>query len=227
MKTKQFCIFLQMTGLALLIFAVGMTSIVNAGYTVYSGSVGDWGYGQAIENGFVIAGTFEPGFDVSRYKFIYGMDDVGNMDSTGYSQAIVDGVFRPLGNGTHTVPNGTDDDYIYPHGYFSGFAATSDPDHYGSKIYLFCFNDETQGNVLFAIFTSTNPSWVLGSENRTLYASDADRFVFGSKGYGDFDIELQGLPMPEPSTIVILSSGLLTLCFVAKRSRRRRKDVPY
>src|SRR5688572_17685339 len=52
-----------------------------------------------LNDNFVIAGTFAPGFQVSQYKFAYG-DPSGNLYNDHYAYAVADGNFRPIGPGT-------------------------------------------------------------------------------------------------------------------------------
>lgn len=198
--------------LAFLIVGCGIASHVDARYVTYSGTISEEGY--PLENGFVVAGTFIPGFDPYQFFWVYG-DEVGNGLPSSYSDAVDDGAFRPLGPNTLTNSSGVFTDTIYVNG----------SSHYSSQVWLFCFNHPSPSTGILALCTSTNASWVLDAQDRTLYASDVDQFAYGQPGQG-FDIELGIAPMPEPSTIAILCSGVVFLGIMFGTKKRKNKYTP-
>ena len=192
-----------------LIVLIASASVASATMVEYTGQVTVGG--QPAENTFVIAGTFDPAFEPSSYKFVYGVDEAGNMGSTQYSQAIADGNFRPIGNGTHTSASG----------FFNGSGTASEIS--GSPIYLFVLSDQDRPGpsdpdlaTLFALATSS--SWFADDIN-VIDGSEADSFVFGQ--LDGSAIELQGLPFPEPASGVLMISGILLALPMFRRRRFR------
>lgn len=152
--------------------------------------------GEPVAGGYVIAGTFNPLFQPWSYKYEYGMDEGGNMDSPNLSQAIADGNFLPIGSGTHTAIDGE----------FSGSGFNSAGP--GLPVYIFAFSSfEPDESEYFAL--ATNPAWVTGASNLSLNAANAQVFVFGQKSGAS--IALQGLPMPEPAGLALMTLGLVMM----------------
>ena len=164
--------------------------------------------GMPVVNGFAIAGTFASGFDPYDYKYVYGMDEWGNMDETHYSDAVADGNFLPIGGGSWTNTSG----------YFSGAGTTYAPE--GTTLWLFVFdNPDPNAAANFGLGTSTS-LWKVPAvgENFTLDTGRMNAFVFGSPGGGR--IVVGGLPIPEPGTAILAffaPGGLLAV----RRWRRR------
>lgn len=79
--------------LGLISAALCSREIQAAEITFEGNVVGDFTLGTAR------LGTFNPEFDPFQYKFAYGIDAVGNMDSPNYTRAVSDGNFRPIGGG--------------------------------------------------------------------------------------------------------------------------------
>ena len=170
-----------------LVVFLASVSVASATMVEYTGQVTI--RGRPVQNAFVIAGTFDPGFDPTTYGCFYGIGGC-NMDSTRYSQAITDGNFRPIGNGTHTTASGD----------FAGSGNASDIS--GSSIYLFVFKDGRESGPsdpdlakFFALATSTEMSWIAGDIN-VIDGSDANRFVFGGNNEGSIDLTSQKFSPP-------------------------------
>lgn len=161
-------------------------------------------YGAPVTTGYVIAGTFKPTFDPYLYKHAYGIDDAGNMDSPRLTQAIADGNFIPIGSGANVAPDGS----------FSGSGVTALSA--GTKVWVFAF-DNVNADAAQNFALASQPKWMTSPNAVTLYGGDATEFVFGFK-FGD-QISLSVLPMPEPSSLLMVCTAL----GVAAASARRRR----
>jgi hypothetical protein len=158
---------------------------------------------------FAIAGTFTPSFDPNNYSCVYGSDNFCNMNSTQYSHAVADGNFLPIGAGTLTNASGG----------FDGTGTTNAPT--GTPIYLFLFNNPNpDAATLFALATSSNPFYRVpsGGGTTTLFASQANSFVFGFPGGNG--IVLNSFPIPEPSTLSLAALGFALLLGMQKCRKR-------
>lgn len=169
---------------------------VQAQMVSYNGGVTQ--NGAPVANGFVIAGTFAPGFDVDSYKYVYG-DESGNLlGLPHYSQAVADGNFRPIGDGALTLPDGS----------FAG--SGSNETGVGRLVYLFAFDKPNPADSWFFAM-ATNPAWVTGSDSfLNISADEATQFPFGEK-FGA-TLGLQIMPFPEPSSLslaIVVGSALL------------------
>jgi hypothetical protein len=173
---------------------------------LYGGSFGPFAPFQPVVNGFVVAGTFAPGFNPSSIPVVYG-DFAENVGSDYYAKAVADGNIRPIGPGTFT--DGT--------GHFSGSGMTSDPT--GTRIYLFGFwTPVPASSGLFSTLgTSSDASFLVPTVGgtTTVDASTANQFFFG--GTHNNGISLGVLPFPEPSTFILAAVGFVTLAAFAVR----------
>ena len=168
--------------------------------------------GEPVENAFVIAGTLGPDLNAVRYVCFYG-DASCNMLSSHYAQAVADGNFRPIGDGTHTSASGS----------FNGSGSASDIS--GLPIYLFVLSDQDRPGPsdpdlarLFALASSTDPSWIAGDIN-IIDGQDANVFVLGSRN--GTAIEVLSGPVPEPASGVLMISGILLALPMFRRRRFR------
>jgi hypothetical protein len=156
------------------------------------------GNGSPVVNGRVIAGTFKPGFNVSNYTCTYG-DFVCNLNNNNYSQAVADGNFIPLDAGVLT--NST--------GLFQGVGVSN---AVGSKIWFFGFlgQNPVPINLAEVLATSSDLSFTVPSTGTmTVNAVLANQFVLGQKFNNG--IAVTGVPIPEPSTLLLLGLGAISL----------------
>ena len=160
----------------------------------YSGSLFDE-HGDPVGGGYVIVGTFAPGFDPynggneegTRYNCVYG-DSVCNLNSGAYDSAVSDGNFIPIGAGTITMLQG---------GFF-GAGTTSAPA--GTPIWLFAFEDTSRDSFFQVLATSS--TWQVPGQPpgfASLDASDADLFVMGTSH--PLGVALSVIPFPEPCSL--------------------------
>jgi hypothetical protein len=151
-------------------------------------------------------GTFNPDFNPFRYKLTYGIDSAGNMCSPNYSRAVSDGNFRPTGDGS------------FVDGHLSGVGDASSIG--GQQLWIFLFDEVNPDRAQhFALFSGSTHSWLAPSDagSSHIFADWADVFVFGSGGRGQ-PVELQVLPFPEPSPLLLLGTcGLLIAAIGAFR----------
>jgi hypothetical protein len=165
-------------------FAIGRAAhgqVVN-----YAGSVSN--QGAPVSSGFIIAGTFKPTFDPYSYKFVYGIDEFGNMNETMYSQAIADGNFIPIGSGALTQGDGSLTG--------SGIALGK----VGQQVYLFAFNGPNP-DLADNFALASHPAWVISNQGVSINTSQATQFVFGQPVGGA--LGLQVLPVPEPGSLAL------------------------
>lgn len=170
----------------------------------YSGQiVGDpWGSGSSQSPIFVVAGVFSSTFDPGRYKYAYGLDDVGNMDRPHLDNAIADGNFIPIGVGKTLSPIGQGRYSITATGEGMG----------GCRVWVFAHTGEFPG-ATFALFSSDLPSWTIpadGVGTMSISSADANLFVFTGGKVGDA-VAMQGMPFPEPSTSAAFGFGMAIL----------------
>lgn len=187
-----------------------LTQAVTAATVQYSGSV-FFNFGTPIVGGYVVAGTFAPGFDPynggqhsgTNYNCVYG-DDVCNLNPGAYDAAVSDGNFIPIGTGTVTDQNGR----------FSTSGSTSTPA--GTPIWLFAFEDNSRDSGYQVLASSSNPAWQTPSQPTgvtTLTASDANLFVLGTSH--PRGVALRGIPIPEPSSMALSVLGCLAVLVAA------------
>lgn len=166
-------------------------SSVRSGQVTFEGSVID----EASELAVARLGTFNPDFNPFSYSVAYGIDSYGNMSTPNYNRAVSDGVFRPIGEGSVV------DGHLAGVGNAIGIE--------GQQLWLFVFegtNPDNAGN--FALFSGSTDLWRAPADTGSsqLFANSADIFVFGNGGGGG-PISLQILPMPEPSSLLLLGAG--------------------
>ena len=169
------------------------TTVATAAATVnYQGYLyGE--FGSPAYGGFIIAGTFAPGFNPETIACVYG-DESCNVGTEYYTLGVNDGTIRPIGDGVTTDSNG----------FFSGTGTTSEIA--GSPIYLFGFPPFSSAEGVVA--TSNHPSFLVPPTDgsTTLDASLANSFVFGYQtGNG---IAVAVLPFPEPSALALVVIAL-------------------
>ena len=169
---------------------LGCVTVCQAATISYSGRVYDE-MGQPLIGGYVVAGTFAPSFDPSRYSCFYG-DNACNLGSQAYDRAVADGNFVPAGPGGFTGVTGL-------------FTLAGDSTAAGSPVWLFAFEDEGRDSFFQALATSGAANWLVptGSGSTTLSAVQADRFVLG--GDHPNGIQLSVVPFPEPGAFVWLA----------------------
>ncbi|BBO33193.1 PEP-CTERM sorting domain-containing protein [Lacipirellula parvula] len=180
----------------------GATQLANAATVNYQGQLTN--YGAPVTTGYVIAGTFKPTFNPYSYKYVYGIDSAGNMDSPRLTQAIADGNFIPIGSGANVAADGS----------FSGSGVTALSA--GTKLWIFAFdnvNADAAGNFALA----SHSTWLTSPSTVSLNGADALEFVFGFK-FGN-QISLNVLPVPEPSSLLMVGAAV----GVAVASARRRR----
>jgi hypothetical protein len=155
-----------------------------------------------LNDNFVIAGTFAPGFQVSQYKFAYG-DPSGNLHNDHYARAVADGNFRPIGPGTLANSQGA----------FAGSGSTNGIDDL--SIWIFMFEGQpnpSQGLFYLALVSGTGPTWKVQNDGSTnISTSTANIFVFGRAAGGGV-VGLNVAPFPEPGSALLVSvagAGLL------------------
>jgi hypothetical protein len=178
------------------------TQLAGAGTVNYQGQLTN--YGNTVTSGYVIAGTFKPTFDPYSYKYAYGIDSAGNMDSPRLTQAIADGNFIPIGAGANVAADGS----------FSGSGVTALSA--GTKLWIFAF-DNVNADAAGSFALASHSTWLTSPSTVSLNGMDASEFVFGFK-LGD-QISVNILPMPEPSSLLMLGAAL----GVAVASVRRRR----
>ncbi|MBN1908970.1 MAG: PEP-CTERM sorting domain-containing protein [Pirellulales bacterium] len=184
-------------GLVALAGMAFVTANVEAGQVYYGGSVGWGGNDDPVQYGFVIAGTFAPSFDPLFYNMVYGGGPGSGIETTRYSQAVKDGNWIPVAPGTLT---GKDGKYLG--------VGTTKPSQIGEQLFVFCFNDPDPNKATrLALCTSSIADWTAGSTNY-LYAKDANVIIYGSDS-NKYDVALQAVMfVPEPSTVILLLTGL-------------------
>ena len=177
---------------------------VRAAVVDFSGSLYD-SSGSVAVNALVVAGTFKPGFAVSSYSCVYG-DDVCNLNDQNYNQAVADGNFIPIDSALTSL-----------NGVFGGSGLS---DAVGSPIWLFGFPSTSTvplpGHVEVLAISSDSSFIVPPTGSTTVYTFLADTFALGNKLRGG--IQLNGIPIPEPTTAVL--GILLVACSLATRCRR-------
>jgi hypothetical protein len=162
----------------------------------YSGVLTENSFGPSgpLNDDFVIAGTFKPGFDVNPYDFIYG-DAFGNLSPHHYTQAVADGNFRPIGSGTLADATGA----------FSGSGTATGID--GLPIWVFMFADRPEPQRLFflALVSGTGPEWRVQNDGATtLDTATANVFHFGQPAGGGA-VAMNVAPFPEPGSAAVLA----------------------
>ena len=194
MKTQTWVI---PTVLALLVLTGA--SPANAAATVdyygqlYIGS----GY---LSGGFVVAGTFAPGFVSANYFQVYSLSGF-------YSDSVADGGFRPIGSGVLTDANG----------FFSGSGTTNEPP--GTQIYLFGFNVSNPDLATHGFLaTGSDPSFLIPADmtSTSIHPSQVSSILFGVQFGGDA-IGVGPLTVAEPTSFALTLPSLLILF---RRSRR-------
>jgi hypothetical protein len=193
---------------AFVLALVGLGSqCVSAAVVGYSGRV-FLGF-TPVENGYVVAGTFAPGFDASNYTCFYG-DEVCNLNSGAFESAVTDGNFLPIGFGELTDSSG----------FFSAAGTTAAAT--GTPIWLFAFADDSADSFFQVLASSTDSSWLVPSQPAgitELVASDANIFVMGESH--PLGVSLSVIPFPEPSALLLLCLGALGVAAL-RRSRGSR-----
>lgn len=189
---------------------------VIAAQITYTGTVYSLNPVCAFPDGLSVRlGIFNPAFDPFRYKFVYGVDDAGNMNETGYNRAVGDGNFTPLGSGFGF--RGVDSWKFIGSANVQGIA--------GQRLWLFLFDNRNPNQAsTMALFSGSDSSW-FGPPNNgqvTIDASTADIFVFGGGGRGG-QIELGILPFPEAPTWSLLGLGLISLLARLRRQHSNCK----
>lgn len=167
---------------------------VNFEGYIFNGSSGPlWG-------GSVIAGTFAPGFNPNDIDCVYG-DSYCNVGAEYYNLGVADGTIRPIGGFAFADSSG----------FFSGSGVTNEPA--GTPSYLFGFHPMQQYSAVLA--TSGDASYLVPAMGGTtsVHTSKASSFVFGFK-QGQA-IAVDGTPIPEPTTLLLLlvTTWFSTLCF--------------
>ncbi|WP_428304031.1 PEP-CTERM sorting domain-containing protein [Lacipirellula sp.] len=178
-------------------------NVANAGIVNYQGQLTN--YGATVTSGYVVAGTFKPTFNPDNYKYVYGIDSAGNMDSPRLTQAIADGNFIPIGAGANVAPDGSFSG--------SGFTALSA----GTKLWFFAF-DNVNADLAANFALASHSTWLTSPSTVALNGMDASEFVFGFK-LGD-QISVNVLPMPEPSSLLMLGAAV-GVAGISVRLRRR------
>jgi hypothetical protein len=136
---------------------------------------------------------------------------VCNMDDNGFQRAVSDGNLFPIGAGTLADANGM----------FNGSGVTSAAP--GTPIFLFAFGGpDSSGsiqNVAFA--SSTDSSFLVPAPGGTanLDASLANLPILGGSPVFDGLVLSGGLPMPEP-TSVVLGWACVFVVLTPRRHRR-------
>lgn len=161
--------------------------------------------GTPVSGGFVIAGTFAPGFEPFEYNCVYG-DGSCNLLSGAYDSAVADGNFIPIGPGTNTDLNGA----------FFAVGDTFEPA--GTQLWLFAFEDNSRDSFFQVLASSSSMGWQVPTQPTgltLLTASDAELFVLGASH--PQGVALSVIPFPEPSSWALSVLG----CFAALGTRSR------
>ena len=140
----------------------------------YHGYLYEHPQGPPVGGGFVVAGTFAPGFDPSSYFDLFG-DEFGNVAPNHYSNAVAAGAFRPIGSPLTTSGDG----------FFNGSGSTTALE--GSSVYLFAFRIHPDfGDIAGVITTGSSPTFTVPAQggSTTIDAALADVVVFGSPAHG-------------------------------------------
>ena len=165
--------------------------------------------GAPHRNGFVIAGTFAPGYDPFRYAFSIDTEG-GNIVGGEYDKAVADGDFFPIGTGGLTDAAGA---------FALSGTTAADP---GTPIWLFAFDRPVAEGWTQVLATSPLANWRAPAADGTtsLAASEAETFVLGrSNPQG---VALSIVPFPEPTAALAwLGLALLPL----RRTRRAKVSV--
>lgn len=164
-------------------------------------SVGYSGYlysefGAPVVGGYVVAGTFSPD---TVFEGTY-VDDVGDWLGGAYDNGVTAGFFSPIGNGTLTNTEG----------FFSSFGISSAPA--GRPIWLFAFEDDSRDSFYQVLASSDDFSWQVPNQpsgHTTINAVDANMFFIGNSH--PQGIELSVVPFPEPTSLVLMLLGSVTL----------------
>ncbi|MGC8988711.1 MAG: hypothetical protein ACP5MD_01155 [Verrucomicrobiia bacterium] len=139
------------------------------------GTVSGWNPVYAPSLFAVTLGVFTMG--PWRYPYVYGVDEYGNMNETGYSKAVGDGNFISL-DSTFAIKRGENR-------VFKGTATVSGCE--GQQLWLFVFGDRDPDRAdRFALCSGSDSSWFVppGDATVTIDTSTADMFVFGYGGHG-------------------------------------------
>src|SRR3954470_2865172 len=192
----------------ILVVAVILSSaqLASAATVNYSGVLTEFS-GAQLSDDWVIAGTFAPGFNVNLYWWTFG-DGAANWLPTHYANAVATGTFRPIGSGT--FPN--------VQGAFSGTGSTTGIDN--QPIWIFMFQNAAPSTSPFmALISSTDPSWRVQNDGlANINTSTANLFSVGHRTSGGA-IQLEGAPIPEPSTCLLVGACLATSLRRVRRAR--------
>lgn len=193
--------------------AIAGTALLQASAACADATVSYHGYlyNQAltpIQGGFVIAGTFDPGFNPASYFAVYG-DAFGNVAAGHYSAAVAAGTFRPVGLPVNTSASG----------FFSGSGTTTAAA--GTSIYLVAFPEHPDlGGTFGVLGTGIDPTFrvpdAMGSTD--IDAALANQFYWGRHVNGGVGVGT--LPIPEPSTLGALIVGAAFRVVTGAKSRR-------
>jgi hypothetical protein len=184
------------------------TQVASAATVNYSGVLTESPFPNGpLNDDFVIAGTFRPGFNVSLYNFTYG-DLSGNLFPDHYARAVADGNFRPISPGTLANTQGA----------FSGSGTTTGIDDV--PIWVFMFDGQPQPShfpFYLALVSGTGAEWRVQNDGATtINTATANIFKFGEPA-GNGVVRLNVAPFPEPSAALLAPA--LGALLVRRRAR--------
>jgi len=172
----------------------------------YSGKI--YFSGAPVVGGYVIAGTFKPGFSPSTYTYAYG-DSSGNLEPMAYDRAVADGNFLPIGSGALTSFGGA----------FSASGTTSAVA--GTPVWFFAFQDNSRDSFFQVLASSSNASWQTPTQPdgvTSFNVNTANQFIMGAP-YLD-GLQLTVIPFPEPSAAAIAMLGVIGAAMWKSRQAR-------
>jgi hypothetical protein len=195
--------------LALMAAVLAPADMASADANVnYSGKLLHSPGGLPVDGGFVIAGTFAPGFEPSTYFQVYG-DGSGNVAPNHYMNATFAGSFLPIGLPVLTTAAG----------FFAGSGTTNAAA--GTPVYVFAFPVHPDlGQQFGVIATGSDAAFLVpaGMGSTSINFNLANNFLFGSGTANG--LAAGQLPIPEPHTFVLTVIGAAAISGFRTAQRR-------
>lgn len=200
---------LQSLAIASAIFLIqSISSAATVNYQGVISELGGYNPPGPLNDDWVIAGTWAPGFTVGNWWCVYGSAGC-NIGPNMYSRAVADGVWRPIGSGTFANAAGA----------FSGSGTATGIDNL--PIYFLVFSSPYPDAVNdMAIFSGSSAAWRVQNDGTTsINAASADIFSPGANVNGVIHFGL--VPISEPGTSLLFGLGIATLCLRYRNAPRK------